>query len=250
MRRAHSTLVPGVVELSHRSDRRVLDEAARLLARQPDSEELTRTLERITSTAVQAIPEVTAASVSVTYSDGTLTTVAQTDPRLVELDDLQGELHEGPCYEAAVEDTFIVATDLAVDPRFPHYGPAALDRGVRAQAGLALFHRARSRGALNIYAEQRGVLQGLVALGPLLAHQATMTLSYALEVDDLRRAVETRTTIGRAVGIVMERYGLSEDRAFAFLSRMSQQHNVKLREVAEAVVASASGPGEKATPVV
>jgi hypothetical protein len=120
---------------------------------------------------------------------------------------------------------------------------------VRAQAGLALFHRARSRGALNLYAEQRGVMGGLVALGPLLAHQATMTLSYALEVDDLRRAVETRTTIGRAVGIVMERYDLTEDRAFAFISRMSQQHNVKLRQVAETIVARTSGSNKDATPV-
>jgi GAF domain-containing protein len=235
--------------LSHGSDRRAFDQAARLVAPRPDSEELTRTLQRITSTAVEAIPEVTAASVSVTYSDGTLTTVAQTDPRLVELDDLQGHLREGPCYEAATEDTYVVATDLATDPRFPRYGPAALEHGVRAQAGLALFHRARSRGALNLYAEQRGVMGGLVALGPLLAHQATMTLSYALEVDDLRRAVETRTTIGRAVGIVMERYDLTEDRAFAFISRMSQQHNVKLRQVAETIVARTSGSNKDATPV-
>jgi GAF domain-containing protein len=235
--------------VSHRSDRSSFDKADRLLARQPDSEELTQTLERITGTAVEAIPEVTAASISVTYSDGTLTTVAQTDPRLVELDDLQGKLHEGPCYEAAVEDTYVVAPDLATDPRFPRYGPAAVERGVRAQAGLALFHRARSRGALNLYAEQRSVLHELVTLGPLLAHHATMTLSYALEVEDLRRAVETRTTIGRAVGIVMERYGLSEDRAFAFLSRTSQQHNVKLRHVAETLVAGIPEADDDATPV-
>jgi AmiR/NasT family two-component response regulator len=30
----------------------------------------------------------------------------------------------------------------------------------------------------------------------------------------------------------MERYQLSEDRAFAFLARLSQDRNVKLREIA------------------
>jgi hypothetical protein len=235
--------------MSPASDRRALNDAARRLARQLDSEELTRTLETITSGAVEALAEVTAASISVTYSDGTLTSVAQTDPLLIELDALQSRLHEGPCYEAAVEDTYIVATDLATDARFPRYGPAAADRGMRAQAGLALFHRARSRGALNLYAGQRGVLHELVSLGPLLAHQATMTLSYALEVDDLRQAIETRTVIGRAVGIVMERHELSEERAFAFLSRVSQQNNVKLRQVAEAIVASVPGVEDDAAPV-
>jgi AmiR/NasT family two-component response regulator len=68
-----------------------------------------------------------------------------------------------------------------------------------------------------------------------------MTLSYAVEATTLRRAIETRTTIGRAVGILMERYQLSEDRAFAFLARISQDQNVKLRDVAVSVVSSVPG---------
>jgi len=44
------------------------------------------------------------------------------------------------------------------------------------------------------------------------------------------------------VGIAMERYGLSEERVFAFLARVSQARNIKLRVVAEELVADAGAP--------
>jgi hypothetical protein len=209
-----------------------------------DSAELTRTLEAITRGAVDALPDVQAASITVSHTDGSLETRAQTDDVLTELDAIQYRLREGPCYQAAVEDLYVVATDLATDSRFPRYGPAATERGIRAQAGLALFQRARSRAALNLYAGSRGALRDVEALAPLLAHQATMTLGYALEVDNLRQAIDTRASIGRAVGIVMERYQVPEDRAFAFLARLSQDQNVKLRQVARNMVDSVPGDAE------
>ena len=53
---------------------------------------------------------------------------------------------------------------------------------------------------------------------------------------NLREAVGTRTMIGTAVGIVMERYHLTDERAFAFLTRVSQDGNIKLREVARRLI--------------
>ena len=44
--------------------------------------------------------------------------------------------------------------------------------------------------------------------------------------------------ISSAIGIVMERYGMPEERAFAFLARLSQQSNIKLRTLAERLVAT------------
>ena len=48
--------------------------------------------------------------------------------------------------------------------------------------------------------------------------------------------------IGQATGILMERFDLEPDRAFSVLSRMSQQRNVKLREVAEQIVETRQVP--------
>jgi AmiR/NasT family two-component response regulator len=63
-----------------------------------------------------------------------------------------------------------------------------------------------------------------------------MALAYAYEVENLREAVQSRQLIGQAVGIVMERYGLNDQRAFAFLARISQTRNVKLRIVAREIL--------------
>ena len=48
------------------------------------------------------------------------------------------------------------------------------------------------------------------------------------EVAGLRKALVSRTVIGQATGILMERFDMPADRAFSVLSRMSQQKNVKL----------------------
>lgn len=56
---------------------------------------------------------------------------------------------------------------------------------------------------------------------------------------DLRAQVRTRPLIGQAMGMLMERYWLPDgDAAFALLRACSQQHNLKLRAVAAAVVAA------------
>ena len=55
----------------------------------------------------------------------------------------------------------------------------------------------------------------------------------------------TTPVIGQAMGIVMERYQLTYDRAFAFLTRLSQQRNVKLRLVAQELIAASEERGNE-----
>lgn len=130
----------------------------------------------------------------------------------------------------------MVAPDLATDVRFPRYAAVALEHGVRAQAGLRLFDTPRSQGALNLYSRQVGAFADFDELGDLFVHQAGTAIAYAREVEDLHRALEARRTIGQAIGIVMERYELTDERAFAFLARLSSHRNVKLRQVAQEIV--------------
>ncbi|MGQ3554861.1 ANTAR domain-containing protein, partial [Streptomyces rochei] len=55
-------------------------------------------------------------------------------------------------------------------------------------------------------------------------------------------AMETRHAIGEAMGILMERHRMSEDDAFNVLRRLSQHHNIKLRDVAQKVRAEHERP--------
>jgi hypothetical protein len=217
------------------SEDRLLD-AARRLSEALGPGGLDATLANITAAAVEVLPEVQMASVTVRHPDGRLETFAPTDDRLLEVDAAQYALREGPCFEAATDAVHVTAPNLASDERFPRYREVAARAGIRAQAGIRLFDARGSHGALNIYSRHPGALADLGSLGELFRHQSAVALEYARHVDNLEQAIESRQLIGQAVGLVMERYGLNEARAFAVLTRLSQGRNLKLRVVAEEIV--------------
>jgi hypothetical protein len=222
------------------TDDRLLDTIKRLSATLTPGD-LDHTLERITAAAVEVLPGVHYASITIKHADGRLETAAPTDDMLLGLDAAQYELREGPCYQAAVDELYVSSPNLAADERFSRYAAIAVQAGIRAQAGVRLFDTPKpsAQGALNLYSRDVGSFNDLSIVGQLFAHQAATALDYAREIKNLREAVRTRQSVGRAVGIVMERYGLSEERAFAFLARVSQTRNVKLRDVATEFVEEA-----------
>ena len=63
----------------------------------------------------------------------------------------------------------------------------------------------------------------------------------ATAIDQLHEGMRTRQRIGVAVGLLMHRYEMTEERAFAFLVRASSHGNVKLRDVAAEVVREFQG---------
>jgi len=62
------------------------------------------------------------------------------------------------------------------------------------------------------------------------------------EVDGLKAALGSRTVIGKAIGIVIEREGVNETEAFEILKVMSQHSNLKLRDVAARLTERAQPP--------
>lgn len=222
-----------------------LTEAAQRLSKSLTPGDLDHTLRRITVAAVEVLPEVEYASITVKHSDGRLETVAPTDDVLWGVDAAQYDLQEGPCYEAAVDTVHVLAPDLATDRRFPRYAATAIAVGIRAQAGLRLFEAPKSQGALNLYSTTVGSFEDVGSIGQLFAHQSAMAIGYAHEIHNLQEALRTRRTIGQAIGILMERYTLTDQRAFAFLTRLSQHGNVKLNRVAEQFVNEAGAKAER-----
>lgn len=202
--------------------------------------DLDKTLANITRAAVEVLPDVTYASITVKHGDGRLETSAPTDPMILDLDGAQYELQEGPCYEAATDTMHVASPYLADDERFPRYGPIAASAGIAAQAGIRLFDGPEYNGALNLYSESAGSFQDLEILGQLFVHQSAVALAYARQVSQLQEAVQTRQLIGQAVGVTMERFDLDQARAFGFLTRLSQDNNIKLRVIAERLLAEVS----------
>jgi AmiR/NasT family two-component response regulator len=75
-------------------------------------------------------------------------------------------------------------------------------------------------------------------IADLLESHAELVLNLTETIERLEHALEARKVIGQALGICMERYHIREDQAFQFLVRISQNQNVKLRDVASHLVSS------------
>lgn len=214
--------------------------SAQILSQRLRPADLDTTLQNLTRAAVDLIPEVTYASMTL-RRPRSIEAVAPTNDLLLALDMQQYALQEGPCYDAATDTPFLVSTHLEKDPRFPRYGVAAVEMGIHAQAAFRLFERGEVRAALNVYAERPGAFSSIDDFAALFTSHAAVAISFAYEVRGLEDALASRKVIGQAIGIVMERYQLTDERAFAFLTRLSQHRNVKLRFVAEELVAEAEG---------
>lgn len=215
--------------------------AARSFASDRGDASLQGTLRHVTARAVQTLPGVDFASITIRHADGRLETVAATDERAEALDQKQYELGEGPCVEAVSDDGAAQSLHIAKGTRWPLYGPAADDAGVRCQLALQVLQRRHhSRGGLNLYSLGSGSFDTPDNAVDLFAAYASLVIGHALTIETLQGALSSREVIGQAIGITMERYNVSKDRAFEFLVRLSQDSNVKLRHVAEQLVGTAS----------
>jgi GAF domain-containing protein len=212
-----------------------------------DPADVDETLTRITRTALESVPGAQYVSISVRHPDGRLDTVAETDPLVTRIDELQYELREGPSYDVVTDDEWIVSDDVRSEARWPVYGPRVGEMGIRSQLAMRLHLDSKSRVGLNMYSRQRDAFDDPQHVAELFSSHARIALGYAQRVTQLTEALATRTVIGEATGIVMERYSIPVDRAFEFLIRVSQTSNVKLREVAERLVALEHHPDDTQT---
>jgi hypothetical protein len=208
--------------------------------------DLDATLDRITRSAADTIPGIDHASLSVTSKDGQIQTLAPTDQVAVHADELQYELRQGPCYQAATSDPVVQVNELATDARWPEYGPEAAARfGIGAQLAFQFVAEPHARGALNLYANKPHQIDAETRqLGAMFAHLVAVALGWSREGETLTAALTTREVIGQAIGIIIERYRLDPDRAFAFLVRISQTGNMRLHDVAVGVIADAVNKAE------
>jgi ANTAR domain-containing protein len=198
--------------------------------------DLAQTLTRITCTACEMVPRADYVSISVLHPDGTLETLAPTDPLIVTVDELQQSLGQGLCYSVGQPERVTYTGNVALDPRWAVYGAQVARWGIASQLSFTLHRGPAGETRLNIFSRKRAAFGDSRRIAEIFVSHAKVALGYAREVNTLRAAVATRTVIGEAIGIVMSTNGLNEERAFEFLIRVSQNNNVKLRIVAAEIV--------------
>jgi hypothetical protein len=181
--------------------------------------------------------------------DGRAVTLAASEEPVRALDQLQVDAEEGPCLDVLAGRPAEYAADLATGDRWPRFGGRAALAGVRSLLAVGV-GADDSPAALNLYARLPD------AFGPVDRGQAAIFATHArLALGErrqrnhdaateaqLREALAMRDVIGQAQGILMERDRISARQAFDVLRRASQHLNIKLRDVAQALVDTGEDP--------
>ncbi len=173
---------------------------------------------------------------------GGIETPVSTSTRVNEAHELQAELDEGPCLDVLRTDSPVLSTgDAAHDSRWPAWGPRSAELGYRSSLSVRLAIEERRYGSINVYAADRDAFteEDAEVLTVLGAH-ASVALAAAQERTNLTQALDNRTAVGQAQGILMAVFDIDAEAAFAYLSRLSQDRNVKLAQVAQEIVAQRS----------
>jgi GAF domain-containing protein len=193
-------------------------------------------LATVTAAAVELIPGADTAGVLWLHKGGFESLGDVTDlPE--KLDQLQHDWQEGPCYQAALDDTVVRTDDFRVEERWPHYAPAAVELGVLSGLSFKLFTAERAAGALNLFGfESQAWDADAETIGTVLAAHAAAAILASRQDEHMQAALASRDRIGQAKGVIMERFGVDEIRAFEMLRVLSQESNSKLVDIAQRVL--------------
>jgi hypothetical protein len=188
---------------------------------------------------------------------GNLFTAATSDREAWEADQVEYDTEAGPCVEALRSGVQTEVTDLTVDDRWPAWAAVSVMLGFRSGAGIPAEITPGHRIALNLYGTTVGAFSGEpMRRAELFLEEVARTLPTALRLfqqtklaSDLQEALASRSTIDQALGVLMAQNRCTRDAAFAILRRASQHRNLKLREVAAAVIERFTGHPAAPPPV-
>jgi GAF domain-containing protein len=177
-------------------------------------------------------------------ADGVLCSTAASDRPGGMLESLQEQFGEGPCVDAFLKDGPVLAEDLAADPRGPSVGPLAAGHGVRAVLGVPIDLRDGPMGTLNVFAAHpRGwddsevaAIQAYTRVIASLLRSAVQAHVSGRAASQLQRALDSRSLIEQAKGVLMERRGLDQQAAFELLRSRARSTRRRLQDVARETV--------------
>lgn len=160
------------------------------------------------------------------------------------IDEVQQAYGDGPCLEAMRSHTTVHVPDTAAEQRWPEYCTVIAERGHLAALCVPLELDEGATAALNFFAPQAGVFDDeTIRNCELYASQAERSLRLAVRIgvkqqhaEDLQEAMQSRTVIDLACGIIMGQNRCSQDEAFKILTKASNGRNQKLRVVAEQLI--------------
>ena len=169
---------------------------------------------------------------------------ANTEAGLI-VEQLEAELHQGPCTEALETGEQVLVPELAAtSDRYPAFVPRALDAGVQSIHALPLTIRAETIGSMDLIAlEPRDLDANHLATAQLLGDVTVSYLSNGRVLaeksalaEQLQHALDSRVLIEQAKGVIAERRKIQVNEAFEMIRRYARSNQLKLRDVAGAII--------------
>jgi len=217
-----------------------LTEFARtLVGRYAIADVLTQLTDRVVGTL-----SLDGAGVSVGDKEGRLRFVTASPDELVEIEQAQEDLQQGPCVSAWQTSEVVMVEDLRAETRWPEYVPVAVNKGYLAVNAIPLRTADGSMGSLNCYCRSPRPWSQEDGHRALLF--ADMAASYVVNASELQRserireqlqqALNSRIIIEQAKGVLSARHDISVDEAYKRLRRYTRSHNAHLHDIANAIV--------------
>lgn len=207
-------------------------------------EDVGSTVGQIANLAVHAIDGAEVCSISLSRK-GEITTVASTADIGLKIDQLQYETNEGPCLSSIEKQRTFQIPDMQQDATWPTFSKRVVaETGVKSMLSYVLDVHEGALGALNLTSSTHDSFsRDDVATGAVFAAQAGVALANALSqevnresIHQLEEALQSRQLIGQAVGLIMASQKVDAEEGFRMLVRISQNANVKVRELAEELI--------------
>jgi hypothetical protein len=177
------------------------------------------------------------------------TATAGTTAQTARLARLEQELGEGPLTEALTGTGTVAMNHVSSDFRWSSYRPQLQDAGFHSVLGVRLGLDEGGTAALAFFAPTAQafplhVIAGAHGFADLAARGLRLVLelqSTSTKASDLQSALESRTSIDIACGVIMAQNRCSYDEAIAIIAKASSHRNLKLRKVAEGILEKLPG---------
>jgi hypothetical protein len=179
------------------------------------------------------------------------TTVAGSSPRAVELDHIEQRVGDGPCIRALSTMAPELLNDVNTDQRWPEYQRRLAAEGVYSTVGVPLDIGEGASAALNFFGPAPGVFTAELfdravefgALASRTLHLSVRMGAAQTRAQNLEAAMQSRTAIDVACGVIMAQNRCSQKEAMDILAKVSSNRNQKLRDVAMELLGRLSGSG-------
>jgi GAF domain-containing protein len=175
---------------------------------------------------------------------GDLELLTATSHQVAEIEIFQIQQDTGPCVEAIRSGAPISSDrhdDLEV--RWPRIGAAIISAGYQAVHAYPLRWRGRTLGALNVF-HASGTPAGADAglLGQALADIATAVIVQSADLsaeqitERIQQALQARTVIEQAKGVLAYTRNLDTAAAYDLLRRLADDHDATITDIATGII--------------